>query len=88
MNEFDLPPSCTSASFTLKNHYQKYLLAYEQKFYFGKTDSEMVKELGNQRQKRKHDPNSSKRHHYSENIESKIHTGRTNPSLTRSQHEG
>ena len=29
VSEFDLPPSCTSASFTLKNHYQKYLLAYE-----------------------------------------------------------
>ena len=29
VNEFDLPPSCTSASFTLKNHYQKYLLQYE-----------------------------------------------------------
>ena len=52
VNEFDLPATCTSASFTLKNHYQKYLLAYEQKFFFKKTDSEMVKELGNMRQKR------------------------------------
>ena len=26
----DLPPSCTSASFTVKRHYKKYLLAYEQ----------------------------------------------------------
>lgn len=52
VNEFDLPPSCTSASFTLKNHYQKYLLAYEQKFYFGRSEDEMVKELGSVRQKR------------------------------------
>ena len=50
VNEFDLPPSCTSASFTLKNHYQKYLLAYEQKFFFNKEEGEMVTELGNQRQ--------------------------------------
>jgi len=28
----DLPPSCTSASFTVKRHYKKYLLAYEQTF--------------------------------------------------------
>ena len=75
VNEFDLPPSCTSASFTLKNHYQKYLLAYEQKFYFRKTDSEMVTELGNQRQKRKHDSIDNKRMDYSDNIETKIHTG-------------
>lgn len=52
VNEFDLPPSCTSASFTLKNHYQKYLLTYEQKFYFGRSEDEMVKELGSVRQKR------------------------------------
>lgn len=52
VNEFDLPATCTSASFTLKNHYQKYLLAYEQKFFFKKNDSEMIKELGNIRQKR------------------------------------
>ena len=38
VDEFGLPSSCTSASFTLKNHYQRYLLAYEQKFYFGKDD--------------------------------------------------
>lgn len=52
VNEFDLPPSCTSASFTLKNHYEKYLLAYEQKFFFGRTEEEMIKELGSVRQKR------------------------------------
>ena len=73
VNEFDLPPSCTSASFTLKNHYQKYLLAYEQKFYFGKTDSEMVIELGNQRQKRKLDLNDKKE--LSESIEARLQTG-------------
>ena len=28
----DLPSSCTSASFTVKRHYKKYLLAYEQTF--------------------------------------------------------
>lgn len=59
--EFDLPPSCTSASFTLKNHYQKYLLAYEQKFHFGRKEDEMVKELGNVRQRR-HNNNSSIEH--------------------------
>lgn len=53
VNEFDLPPSCTSASFTLKNHYQKYLLQYEQKVYFGKDDTEIITELGRQRNTRK-----------------------------------
>lgn len=28
VDEFGLPSTCTSASFTLKNHYQKYLLGY------------------------------------------------------------
>ena len=28
----DLPSSCTSASFTVKRHYKKYLLSYEQTF--------------------------------------------------------
>ncbi len=36
--EFGLPRTCTSASFTLRNHYQKYLLAYEQKFFFGRNE--------------------------------------------------
>ena len=53
VSEFDLPPSCTSASFTLKNHYQKYLLAYEQKHHFGKNEEDMVRELGSVRQNRK-----------------------------------
>lgn len=52
VNKFDLPATCTSASFTLKNHYQKYLLAYEQKFFFNKSDAEMIKKLENIRQKR------------------------------------
>ena len=39
VDEFGLPSTCTSASFTLKNHYQKYLLGYEQKVYFGRDDS-------------------------------------------------
>lgn len=32
VNEFQIPISCTSASFTLRNHYNKCLLAYEKKF--------------------------------------------------------
>lgn len=39
--EFSLPQSCTSASFTLKNHYLKYLYLYEQKVHFKKEDSEI-----------------------------------------------
>jgi len=35
VHEFDLPPSCTSASFTLKNHYMKCLLHYERKHFSG-----------------------------------------------------
>ena len=31
VDEFGLPSTCTSASFTLKNHYQKYLLGCEMK---------------------------------------------------------
>lgn len=49
VNEFELPPSCTSASFTLKNHYIKYLLSYEQIVHFGKNESQVVRELGPQR---------------------------------------
>ena len=29
VSTLDLPPSCTSASFTVKNHYNKYLLNYD-----------------------------------------------------------
>lgn len=32
VNTLDLPSSCTSASFTVKRHYKKYLLSYEQTF--------------------------------------------------------
>lgn len=45
VDEFGLPSTCTSASFTLKNHYQKYLLGYEQRYYFGKEDSADLPEL-------------------------------------------
>lgn len=45
VDEFGLPSSCTSASYTLKNHYQKYLLAYEQKYFFGKDDDAELPEL-------------------------------------------
>jgi hypothetical protein len=33
VNQFEIPSSCTSASFTLRNHYNKCLLQYEKKFY-------------------------------------------------------
>lgn len=45
VDEFGLPSTCTSASFTLKNHYQKYLLGYEQKYHFGKGDDTDLPEL-------------------------------------------
>lgn len=32
VSTLDLPPSCTSASFTVRNHYSKYLLSYEQSY--------------------------------------------------------
>jgi hypothetical protein len=35
VNEFEIPASCTSASFTLRNHYNKCLLHYEKKHYLG-----------------------------------------------------
>lgn len=38
VNEFKLPDSCTSASFTLRTHYQKYLYAYEKKYFSGNTN--------------------------------------------------
>jgi len=47
-----LPSTCTSASFTLKNHYQKYLLGYEQRFFFGKDDSADLPELVAGRQRK------------------------------------
>ena len=38
VNEFGLPASCTSASFTLRNHYGKCLYEYEKKFFHGNAD--------------------------------------------------
>lgn len=35
VNEFEIPTSCTSASFTLRNHYNKCLYQYEKKHYLG-----------------------------------------------------
>jgi ARID/BRIGHT DNA binding domain len=35
VNEFEIPASCTSASFTLRNHYNKCLLQYEKKYFLG-----------------------------------------------------
>ena len=35
VNEFEIPSSCTSASFTLRNHYNKCLYQYEKKFFMG-----------------------------------------------------
>jgi hypothetical protein len=52
VNEFGLPPSCTSASFTLRNHYSKYLLAYEQKYLFGRDDDTAIPELVGLRQRK------------------------------------
>ena len=48
---FKLPQSCTSASFTLKKHYQKYLLAYEQKYFFKKNAGEAIQKLEDRRKK-------------------------------------
>ena len=52
VNEFNYPSSCTSASHTLKNHYEKYLLAYEQLFYFHKNEADIIKDLGTVRTKK------------------------------------
>ena len=71
VDEFDLPKSCTSASFTLKNHYEKYLLIYEQKFFFGRSEDEMIKELGSARQKRSR-PADSWRQNVNFNVNKKI----------------
>jgi hypothetical protein len=45
VNEFGLPPTCTSASFTLRNHYTRFLLGYEQKYFFGREDDTELPEL-------------------------------------------
>jgi hypothetical protein len=49
VNEFGLPASCTSASYTLRNHYNKYLLAYEQKYFFGKDEEHAIQEVAGSR---------------------------------------
>lgn len=41
VNEFQIPSSCTSASFTLRNHYNKCLLAFENK-YFSQNHPELI----------------------------------------------
>jgi hypothetical protein len=38
VNEFEIPPSCTSASFTLRNHYKKCLQMYEKTYFYGNQD--------------------------------------------------
>ena len=38
VNEFEIPSSCTSASFTLRNHYNKCLLQYEKKYFLGQNN--------------------------------------------------
>lgn len=38
VNEFEIPSSCTSASFSLRNHYNKCLFQYEKKYFHGSKD--------------------------------------------------
>ncbi|KAL4509398.1 hypothetical protein ABPG72_018329 [Tetrahymena utriculariae] len=58
VNEFGFPSTCTSASFTLRNHYTRFLLGYEQKYFFHKGDEEAMPVLKAGR-KRKRKENSS-----------------------------
>ncbi|KAL0476349.1 ARID2 [Acrasis kona] len=37
-NAYKVPKTCTSASYSLRNHYKRYLFAYEQVNFFGKKD--------------------------------------------------
>ncbi|CAD8059813.1 unnamed protein product [Paramecium sonneborni] len=54
VDQFSFPATCTSASFTLRNHYQKLLLAYEQKYFFGKEDGYIYdEEMSSNRKKTK-----------------------------------
>lgn len=46
VNEFQIPSSCTSASFTLRNHYIKCLLAYEEKYLQQNTPEYIVQQNG------------------------------------------
>lgn len=41
VNEFEIPSSCTSASFTLRNHYNKCLLQYEKKYFLGHSNLDL-----------------------------------------------
>lgn len=41
VDELRLPPTCTSASYHLKNHYSKYLLGFELKYMQGKDDTSL-----------------------------------------------
>ena len=46
VNEFEIPSSCTSASFTLRNHYNKCLLQYEKKYFLGQSNIEILERSG------------------------------------------
>ena len=46
VNEFEIPSSCTSASFTLRNHYNKCLYQYEKKHYLGGASSSYDPPMG------------------------------------------
>ena len=45
VNEFEIPASCTSASFTLRNHYNKCLYQYEKKYFLGGSSFEPVGQI-------------------------------------------
>jgi ARID/BRIGHT DNA binding domain len=45
VNEFEIPASCTSASFTLRNHYNKCLYQYEKKYFLGGSNFEPVGQI-------------------------------------------
>jgi hypothetical protein len=47
VNEFEIPASCTSASFTLRNHYNRCLFQYEKKYFLGHAgDMPMMSGMG------------------------------------------
>jgi hypothetical protein len=46
VNEFEIPASCTSASFTLRNHYNKCLYQYEKKFFMGSSSFDAPEPTG------------------------------------------
>ena len=53
----DLPSSCTSASFTVKRHYKKYLLSYEQTFNKTSLDAKLLDNMLDDGQIKKFDNN-------------------------------